>query len=154
MDALQIVVVIHVLSALIGIGPTFFSHVLLRRNQTLQEYRTSLALSKKIEPFPKIGGPMAVLSGITLIVAADYGPVTQLWLIGSLVIFVLIQVLTATAVFPAMKKVAIWLNDPMNAAATVFPPEYRQKIEKAGVGMYAASALGVLLFILMIVKPA
>lgn len=154
MDAMQVLVVVHVLSALIGIGPTFFGHVLLRKNQTVPEYRTSLAMSKRIEAFPKTGGPIAVLSGIALVVAGDYGSYAQTWLVGALVLFVAIQVLTAVAVYPAMKRVGGWLNDPLNQSATALPPEIRRKIEQASVGMYAASTLGVLLFILMIVKPA
>ncbi|MFD0671131.1 DUF2269 family protein [Cohnella sp. GCM10027633] len=154
MNGMQALVVIHVLSALIGIGPTFVSHVLLRRNQSVQEYRASLALAKKLEAFPKTGGPIAVLSGIGLIVAGDYGAFTQTWLIGSLILFVAIQVLTAVAVFPAMKKAGGWLSDPSNDSATVLPPEQRRNIEQASAWLYAASTLGVLLFILMIVKPA
>jgi uncharacterized membrane protein len=42
---MKILVLIHVLSAIIGVGPTFFAHVLLRKKQTLEELRMSLVSS-------------------------------------------------------------------------------------------------------------
>jgi uncharacterized membrane protein len=63
---LNILVLVHVLSAIIGIGPVFFGHVLLRKGQSLNQLKSSLALSKLLEMFPKILGSLAVVTGILL----------------------------------------------------------------------------------------
>lgn len=52
---MEYLILIHIISAIIGIGPTYFGHVLLRQNQSLEELRTSLKLAGKLELFPKIG---------------------------------------------------------------------------------------------------
>lgn len=66
---------LHILSAIMGIGPTFFGHVLVRSKQSPDELRQSMKLFKWIEMFPKIGGTIAVLTGILLIVLNNSTPV-------------------------------------------------------------------------------
>jgi hypothetical protein len=66
------ILILNVLSAIIGVGPTFFGHVLTRKKQSVQELRFSLNLWKYLEFFPKIGGTIAVLSGFILIITGNY----------------------------------------------------------------------------------
>lgn len=145
-------VFVHVLSAIIGVGPTFFGHVLIRKNQTLDQLRHSLKLSMWLDFFPKIGGSLAVISGILLIVLNDYGSFMQLWLIGSLVLYVLIQVVVIGFLAPTQKRLARWVFDPENVSKVVLPPEQRATLARANSMLYSASILGVVLFFFMIVK--
>jgi uncharacterized membrane protein len=75
---------VHVLSAIIGIGPTYAFLVVLRKNQSVQELRSSLKMGIILELFLKILGSLAVVTGLVLFFVGDYGQFTQLWLIGSL----------------------------------------------------------------------
>jgi Predicted integral membrane protein (DUF2269). len=154
MDWLEGLVVIHVLSALIGIGPTYLGHVLLRRNQSVQQFRTSFGYTKAMDLFPKIGGTIAVLSGVGLALTGRYGSFAQIWMLGSLVIYIFIQIIMAAAFSPNMKKLQNWLFDPSNLQASVFPAEQQQWVNRASSWLYAASGLGIVLFIFMILKPA
>ncbi|MFC0274083.1 hypothetical protein ACFFIX_22300 [Metabacillus herbersteinensis] len=36
---IKVLVLIHVLSAIIGVGPTFFAHVLTRKKQSVEQLR-------------------------------------------------------------------------------------------------------------------
>lgn len=146
-------VLIHVLSAIVGVGPTFFAHVLLRRKQSIAELRQSLALGKKLEFFPKIGGTLAVLTGLALILIEDYGQFTQLWLIGSLILYVIIQVIVVGVAAPRSKKLAAWVFDPGNAKAESLPAAQLSLLSQVNGWFYAASGCGLLLFIFMILKP-
>ena len=150
---LKAVIFIHVISAIIGVGPTFFSHVLIRRTQSPEQLRHSMKVGAMLEFFPKIGGTIAVLSGLALIFMNDYGTFLQLWLIGSLVLYVLIQIIVVGFGSPLGKRLAAWVHNPDNANATVLPQEQRQLLTKYSNTMYVASALGFLLFVFMIVKP-
>lgn len=105
MVLLQFLIVIHVLAAIIGIGPTFFGHVLLRKEQSVQELRHSLATVKKLEIFPKVGGSLAVITGFILYFVGDYGSFMQLWLIGTLILYILIQLIVIVMVGPKSKKI-------------------------------------------------
>ncbi|TXK74528.1 DUF2269 family protein [Paenibacillus sp. N3.4] len=144
---------IHVLSAIIGVGPTFFGHVLVRNNQTLEQLRHSMKLARMLDFFPKIGGSIAVLSGILLITLNNYGSYTQLWLLGSLILYVLIQIVVIGFVAPAQKRVAQWVFDETNLSKIELPQEQRANLTRANAMLYAASAMGVVLFVFMIIKP-
>lgn len=150
---MKFLILIHVLSAIVGVGPTFFGHVLLRRNQSPQELRHSIRVLKRLELFPKIGGSLAVLTGIALLLAQDYGKITQLWLIGSIILYVLIQIVVVGIAAPHSKRLAQWVLDPANEAVPALPGEQSQLLARVSNWFYAASALGVTLFIFMIVKP-
>ncbi|PYE48105.1 hypothetical protein [Deinococcus yavapaiensis] len=54
---------IHVLSAVIGLGPTFFSAALLRGGPSPVALRHNLALFSALSAFPKIGGTLTVSAG-------------------------------------------------------------------------------------------
>lgn len=146
-------VFIHVLSAIIGIGPTFFGHVLMRNNQSLEQLRHSLKLSGRLDLFPKVGGTIAVISGILLISLNDYGSFTQLWLVGSIVLYVLIQVVVIGFLAPTQKSLARWVFDPENATQAVLPPEQKATLARANSMLFSATLLGLVLFSFMILKP-
>jgi uncharacterized membrane protein len=146
-------VLIHVLSAIIGVGPTFFGHVLVRNNQTLEQLRHSMKLAGQLDFFPKIGGSIAVISGILLISLNDYGSYTQMWLVGSLILYVLIQIVVIGFVAPAQKRVKQWVFDAANASKIELPQEQRVNLSRANAMLYAASVMGLALFVFMIIKP-
>jgi hypothetical protein len=106
-----------------------------------------------LEAFPKIGGSIAVLTGLLLIWIGDYGSFAQLWLAGSLVLYILIQVLVIGIITPNQKKLVGWVLDPANEQAQDMPQEHRSLLGKVSTLYYCASTLGVLLFIFMIMKP-
>lgn len=149
---MKFLILIHVLSAIMGIGPTYFGHVLLRKNQSVAQLRSGLLLGSKLTYFPKIGGTLAVLTGILLVFFGNYD-FMQLWLIGSLVLYIIIQVIVVGLMDPVQKKLAQWVMDPANANAEKLPAEQEKQLIKVNNLYYSASAVGVLLFIFMILKP-
>lgn len=146
-------VLIHVLSAIIGVGPTFYGHVLMRRGQTLDELRHSTKLSNRLDFFPKIGGTIAVISGFVLYFAGDYGKFTQVWLLGSLILYIVIQAVVVGMLMPVSKRLSTWIHDPANQKAKELPAEQMLLYMKANGLLYIASTLGTILFVLMIMKP-
>ncbi|MEG9297505.1 DUF2269 family protein [Mangrovibacillus sp. Mu-81] len=151
---MSVLILIHVLSAIVGIGPTFFAHLLTKPNKNVGELRIAMNYMRLLEFFPKIGGSIAVLTGIALFLVGEYGPFTQLWLLGSLILYILIQIIVIGFITPPAKKVNEWLDQPENLELTGAPPE---EIQTALVSIYRrfylASSLGLLLFIFMILKP-
>ncbi|MBB6674100.1 DUF2269 family protein [Cohnella nanjingensis] len=146
-------VLVHILSAILGVGPVFFSHVLLGPRQSANELRHSIRLFKTLELFPKIGGSLAVLTGLALVFIGDYGRFMQLWIFGSLVLYILIQIIVIGFVAPAAKQLSTWLNDPSNRKADALPPEQQAFWMRANKLFWMASTLGTLLFAFMIMKP-
>jgi len=154
MDGYLLLVVVHVMAAIIGIGPTYFSPVLLRAGQTTEQLRSSFRLGAILELFPKIGGSLAVLSGLVLVIIGDY-QFKDIWIYGSLAIYVIIQVLVIGFAAPRQKKVFHWLFNQANASqsSTNPPSEYDALISQVRRIHYIATVLGIVLFVLMIVKP-
>ncbi|MFT4414874.1 DUF2269 family protein [Fredinandcohnia humi] len=150
---MKVLILIHILSAIIGVGPTFFAHVLLRKNQNAVQLRQSMALSQLLNFFPKIGGTIAVLTGITLVILGEYGSFLNLWLIGSLIVYILIQIIVIGIIDPNSKKLGAWVFDENNEDAVELPQEQNQLLSKISNQFYFATGLGVLLFIFMIWKP-
>lgn len=144
---------IHVLSAIIGVGPTFFGHVLFRKNQNPEELRHSMKLSNYLTYFPKIGGTLAVLTGIVLVILGNYGTFLTLWLTGSLILYIAIQIVVIGVIDPRTKKLSTWVFAEENKTASVLPDLQKNELVSIGKLHSVATTLGVLIFFLMIWKP-
>ncbi|TBL76144.1 DUF2269 family protein [Paenibacillus thalictri] len=144
-------VTIHVLSAVLGIGPTYFGHVLLRKKQSREQLLESLKLFGLLNYFPKIGGSLAVVSGILLVLLSDW-KFSELWIVGSLILYVLIQVVAVAMMGPVLKRLVQALGededrerDPAAGSSSLLAQANR---------LYnTASIMGTILILLMIVKP-
>ncbi|WP_047984776.1 DUF2269 family protein [Ornithinibacillus californiensis] len=146
-------VLIHVLSAIIGVGPTFFGHVFFRKKQTVGDFKQSLKLSKMLEFFPKIGGSIAVLSGIALVIWSSWS-FTEFWILGSILLYIGIQVVVIGFVAPITKELVHWVKEDNTLSDyEPLPSEQSATLSKANRYYYIASCMGTLLFILMILKP-
>jgi uncharacterized membrane protein len=151
-DWLNILVLIHVLTAVIGIGPTYFGHILLRKGQTYGQLRNSIGLLPLLEKFPKILGSLAVVSGILLAWLGDYG-FKQLWIYGSLAIYVIIQVVVIGFMAPEAKKLAEKVMASTDPADHPVSTELATDVAKVNKLNYIATCFGVILFLFMFFKP-
>lgn len=151
-DWLNILILVHVVSAIVGIGPAFFLHVLLRKGQNYGQLRNSLALAKILEKFPKILGSLAVVSGLLLAWLGDYG-FEQFWIYGSIALYVLIQIVVVGFMAPIGNKLAAKVMASSDPADQPLKAEDAAALKKADGLNYIASTLGVLLFLLMFFKP-
>jgi uncharacterized membrane protein len=148
-----LLVTIHVLSAVIGLGPTFFFPALFRPALSPPELRGALAIGQRLARYPQVGGPVALLSGIGLVFAVDTHLFAQTWIRGTLVLFVVIQAIVMGVGVPATKRLGQWLSDPSNADAKALPPEVDAHYRRIRMVHAVAAVLGTGLFTLMILKP-
>ncbi len=151
-DWLNILVLIHVISAIVGIGPVFFGHVLLRKGQNFGQLRNSLALSKLLEKFPKTLGTLAVLSGLLLAWLGDYG-FKELWIYGSIVLYILIQIVVIGFMAPAAQKLATRVFSGSEPSDQALPAELASNVARIDRINWIATILGLLLFLFMFFKP-
>lgn len=141
-------VLVHVLSAIVGVGPVFFYLVLFRKRQTASELNVSVLLSSRLDFFPKVGGTIAVLSGIALAILGDYGTFMQLWLFGSLLLYVIIQIVVIGLIAPRVKKLQGLFTGSEGEVS--LRDRLHGEIRKWFV---VSCMLGTVLFIFMIAKP-
>lgn len=145
-------VLLHVMSAIIGVGPTYFSHVFYRKGQTVDELRQSMKLAGYLELFPKIGGTLALLSGIALVLVNDLS-FGQFWIVASLSLYFLIQVVVVGFAVPRAKKLVASLQNltlPGNAAV---PAPTAAALGTLNGLMFLATGMGTILFALMVLRP-
>lgn len=142
---------IHVLAAVLGIGPTYFGHILLRKNQSRQQLLDSLALFGRLNYFPKIGGTLAVVSGI-LLVALTGWKFSDLWILASLGLYVVIQIMVIGILGRMMNRLAQSLSAVSDREMAV-QADSLGLLAQANRVYYAVSALGLVLILLMVLKP-
>jgi hypothetical protein len=147
-------VLVHVLSAIIGIGPTYAFLIIFRKNQSAPELKFSLKMGKILELFPKILGSLAVVTGLTLFFVGEYGAFTQLWLVGSLALFVIVQVIVIAIAPRWINSLTKWVEDPANQTFQALPSPQASQLSKALNSSRLASFIGLVLLIFMILKPA
>jgi hypothetical protein len=146
-------VVIHVLSAIIGLGPAYAFPFLLRNSVSVEEMERSLGHVSRLEMFPKIFGTLAVVSGLLLFWLGSYGPFLQLWIVGTLLLYVVIEILVVGFLNPAAKK--------LQASITSSEMKDLAQVPASVIAMYSrvrnlhlwASILSLFIFVLMILRP-
>jgi Predicted integral membrane protein (DUF2269) len=146
-------VVIHVLSAIIGVGPTYFFPALFRPSPSPADLRGTLGTAQRLARYPQVGGPLAVVSGIALVCLIDTHLFARIWIAGSIALFVAVQVVVIAVAVPATKKLAAWAFHPSNADVKALTPEAEGLYRRVRTAHMVASALGTCLFALMILKP-
>jgi uncharacterized membrane protein len=83
----SILVVLHVLAAIIGIGPAFVLPVLGKSAKSGSQLRFIFELIGKVNKFPKIGGITLLVTGILLMIVSKIG-FSLMWLNLSLLLFI------------------------------------------------------------------
>jgi uncharacterized membrane protein SirB2 len=150
---MEYLVLLHVLSAVVGVGPMFFAPYFLRSRQTIPQLRGSLSTMNAMDYFPKIGGTTAFLSGIALVTFNDYGKFTVLWQLGSLILYLAIQVIVIGFLAPTTKRLSLSVNDVMYDTSTDATGEHRDLLGRARVILSIATLIGLALFVFMVLKP-
>lgn len=153
MTWLSLLILVHVLSAIIGVGPTFFGHYLFREKQNMKQLRASLSVAQAMTLFPKIGGSIALISGIALVTLGNYGPFMVLWQFGSLVVYFIIQIIAIEFLAPAGANLGKLVFNPAFDSAEELNEEQKAALKKASSLSYTTSFFGIVLFIFMILKP-
>lgn len=152
-------VLVHVLSAVVGLGPAFAFPFVMRKRESVAGMAESLRTVTRLELFPKLFGTLAVLSGVLLLLIGEYGGWLQVWIVGTLAIYVLVEVLVVGFLNPAAKRL-LGLLAEAEAMGGGDTPARAGTLQEAAVlyarvrGLHAwASAFCLIIFALMILKP-
>jgi uncharacterized membrane protein len=144
-----ILIVLHVLAAIVGIGPAFILPVLGRSAKSGSQLRFVFGIIQKINKFPKIGGITLIVTGILLMIVGKFG-FSVLWLNFSLLLFVIIEIIIIGFIEPQMRKVA---QIVMSSQGEEFPDGFELSMKKVVPLERTVHLLTVIIIILMVVKP-
>lgn len=150
---MQWLVMLHVLSAVIGIGPTFAFPLLLRNTSSATEMAAALGNVAKLELFPKLFGTLAVLSGFALFWLGSYGSFMQIWIMGTLLLYIVIEVLIIGFLNPAAKKLHETIAAPDKQTSGSITPQAGTLYARVRSYHLWATVLSTVIIVLMILKP-
>jgi uncharacterized membrane protein len=146
---LGILVVLHVLAAIVGIGPAFILPLLGKSAKSGSQLRFVFGIIQKVNNFPKIGGITLLVTGILLMVVSKIG-FSLMWLNLSLLLFVIIEVIIIGFIEPRMKKVARLV---MTSEGDSIPAGFADSMKRIAPLEGTVHLLTFLIIILMVVKP-
>jgi hypothetical protein len=144
-----ILIVLHVLAAIVGIGPAFVLPVLGKSAKSGSQLRFVFSLIEKVNKFPKIGGITLLVTGILLMIVSKTG-FSLMWLNLSLLLFIIIEVIIIGFVEPRMKKVAKLV---MSSQGDTIPTGFADSMKGIAPLEGTVHLLTLLIIILMVVKP-
>jgi uncharacterized membrane protein len=142
-------VVLHVVAAIVGIGPAFIIPLLGKSAKSGSQLRFVFGLIQKINKFPKTGGITLLITGILLMIVGKTG-FTLLWLNVSLLLFIVIEIIIIGVVEPKMKKVAQFV---MTSQGEEIPAGFHDSMKKIAPFEGAVHLLTLIIIILMVIKP-
>jgi len=150
---MQWLVLIHVLSAVIGLGPAYAFPVMLRKNPSLAEVTRMVGLVSRLETFPKIFGTLAVVSGLVLVWLGSYGAFMSIWLFGALMVYVAAEVVVIGWLAPATKRLSAALDWLGKMSATELDEKSLGLLAKVRNLHLAVCVLATVIIVLMVIKP-
>jgi hypothetical protein len=145
----SILLLVHVLAAIIGIGATFAFPVISNAPKNLTQLKLILDLMKKLEIYPKVGGIFLIVTGLLMgFMTPAY--FREFWFTGSIALYIIIEVLIYGIIGPKMKKVVLIV---MSADGESIPEEYHAAAKATAPIHMVASLLAVMIIIFMSAKP-
>jgi hypothetical protein len=149
MTIYSLLVLIHVIAAVAGLGASFALPVVMNYPKTAEQARFSLELNKKIEVFAKYGSITLLITG--LIMGFMFPALfTTGWYIASLIIYMAVQVIVA-GIMP--KKVAKMSEIITSYKGEDLPASYKELTGKLRPYNMILHTSAIILIILMSLKP-
>lgn len=145
-------VLLHVLSAILGLGPAYAFPLVMKKTKSGKEMLQFVEIVGRLEIFPKAFGTIAVLSGLVLFWVGSYGAWTQVWIIGTLVVYAVTEVLVIGFLNPAAKRLQEQLSSASADTAAESPSLQSLYARVRNLHVWAC-ALGLVIYGLMIMKP-
>lgn len=148
--ALKIMVLLHVLSAVAGLGPSFALPILGMTVGRNPETAVTLApILARIAKMPKHGGIAALLTGLAIVGLSGWNLLSQFWIIGAIVL-----TLTAAAIATTQSEPRINELNAMVKAGPIDPAKVRGLLAPVGKVGRINMILLLLILILMVFKPS
>ncbi|WP_188207191.1 DUF2269 family protein [Alkalibacillus aidingensis] len=142
-------VVVHIFSAIIGMGPGFILTRVTKSAKTMEELRHGFEIKRQLHIFVMVGGTLLLITGLWM---GFINPslFNQGWYLISLILFVL-----ALGMGPTFLK---WSSNPIKELlktyeGEVIPNSYYPMAQKLYRVEYFENTIFIIIIALMIIKP-
>ncbi|WEG11792.1 DUF2269 family protein [Pullulanibacillus sp. KACC 23026] len=145
----KLLLLIHVASAIFGLGPGFAFIPIKQSAKTLEQLRFAYAANGLLHRFVMIGGFLLLLTGL-LMGSFNHALFHQGWYVTSLIIYLAALALGPFYLSPKVKPIHALLKD---AKGPEIPEEYYEQHKAVLRGEWVLNGLFTLIIILMLTKP-
>ncbi|MDP4086844.1 MAG: DUF2269 family protein [Bacillota bacterium] len=145
----QVVVFIHIFSAILGMGPGFILTTVVKSGKTMSELRTSYAIRHKLHIFVMIGGTLLLITGLTMGLINTY-LFHMGWYLTSLTLFLITLALGPLALSPRSRPIKELLKSHKGEE---IPEEYKRLSKELFRLEYLENFIFLIIISLMILKP-
>ncbi|MCC3358759.1 DUF2269 family protein [Bacillus sp. REN16] len=142
-------VLIHVLAAVIGMGPSFIFPVIQSFGTTKESLQLVNKIMEKAEKVVTIGSIVLLLTGLVMGVMNPH-LFTQIWYIASIILYFVAHYLAVGFAGKRTKKAAALLN---NHQGDDIPNEILTLNKTIGMAGMGSALIAIVMIILMSVKP-
>ncbi|WP_042357102.1 DUF2269 family protein [Bacillus rubiinfantis] len=149
MSFYQVLVFIHVFSAIIGMGPGFILTTVVKSGDNMTELRHSYAIRHRLHIYVMIGGTLLLLTG--LLMGLMNPSLFQMgWYVTSLVLFLAALAIGPLVLTPRSKPIKAMLASHKGED---IPQEYRRLSKELFFYENVENIIFIIIIALMITKP-
>lgn len=146
----KILLMIHVFSAILGMGPGFVMMHVLKKSTTISELRHAYQIRNQLHIFVMIGGTLLLVTGLIMGFMHSY-LFHAGWYIVSLVLFLLALGFGPLILAPRSKPIKKFLHE--YAAGEEIPDLYYSMADRLFLAERIENAIFIVIIILMVLKP-
>ncbi|MCC6688406.1 MAG: DUF2269 family protein [Saprospiraceae bacterium] len=149
MGLYKFVLLVHVLSAILGLGPGFIMIYVVTRATNMTELRHAYLIRNRLHIFVMVGGSLLLVSGVLMGFMRPY--LWQMkWYVLSLVLFLVALAFGPLVLSPRSKPIKALINDHQGEA---IPVEYYLLSKKLFLFERIENLIFIAIIILMVLKP-
>jgi uncharacterized membrane protein len=149
MSFYEVLVFIHIFSAILGMGPGFMMILIVQKSSNLTELRHSYVIRNRLHIFTMVGGTLLLISGL-LMGTINITLFQQGWYVTSLVLFLVALAFGPLLLSPRSKPIKKLLKE---AQGEEIPAEYEVLAKKLFFVERMENVIFLVIIALMIVKP-
>ena len=145
----KILLLIHIFSAILGLGPGFIMIYIVTKASNMTELRTAYFIRNRLHIFVMIGGSLLLLTG--LMMGAIHPYLFKMgWYISSLSLFLIALAFGPLVLSPRSKPIKALLK---NRAGEAIPKEYYKLAQKLFFYERIENVIFLVIIMLMVLKP-
>lgn len=149
MSFYEILVFIHIFSAILGMGPGFMMIIVVSKSTNLTELRHAYAIRNRMHSITMVGGTLLLITGIWMGFINTY-LFQQGWYVTSLVLFLIALAFGPLLLSPRSKPIKALLK---NANGDSIPEEYEAMSKRLFFVERMENTIFLIIIALMILKP-
>lgn len=145
----NLLVVVHVMSAILGMGPGFYLTFVASKAKTMTELRYAYEIRHRLHIFVMIGGILLLVSGLAMGFLRP-SLFTAFWYIASLALYLIALAFGPFVLKPLTKPIKTLLSEHQHDNV---PPEYVKLANKLFRYEWITNIIFFIIILLMITKP-